>query len=157
MVVTKRKETHYSVKLIIIINVIIIRDVKIFLTFSLFLLGKNHTNMSRRQQHASASAAAVKKEDQEEEEEKENEEETEKATNKEEDEDRDPLYPPLDYSKIFHRNVTDDDLELAARRMHFYRNSPYYIHSKANRDLDEWTRVGRFTKKRNETFESSSS
>ena len=70
--------------------------------------------MSRRQQHASASAAAVKKEDQEEEEEKENEEETEKATNKEEDEDRDPLYPPLDYSKIFHRDVTDDDLELAA-------------------------------------------
>ena len=104
--------------------------------------------MSRRQ-HASASAAAVKKEDQDQEDqadEEENEEEPEKAQNEEEDEDRDPLYPPLDYSKIFHRNVTDDDLELAALAAefrHFYRNSPYYIESKdtTNRDLDdEWTK-----------------
>ena len=89
--------------------------------------------MSRRQ-HASASAAAVKKEDQDQEDqadEEENEEEPEKAQNEEEDEDRDPLYPPLDYSKIFHRNVTDDDLELAALAAERAKNN----HRKAKADF----------------------
>jgi len=85
MVVNKRKETHYSCKTHSHHHQCHRHqreDVKIFLTFSLFFLGKNHTNMSRRQQHASASAAAVKKEDQDQEDqadEEENEEEPEKA------------------------------------------------------------------------------
>ena len=43
-----------------------------------------------------------------------------------------PLYPPMDYSRIKKKRLTKDELELAAlcaEFRNFYRTSPYYMHA----------------------------
>ena len=50
--------------------------------------------------------------------------------------DNNPLYPPMDYSRIKKKTLTKDELELAAlcaEFRHFYRTSPYYMHGEDDR------------------------
>ena len=47
-----------------------------------------------------------------------------------------PLYPPMDYSRIKKKTLTKDELEtaaLCAEFRHFYRTSPYYMHAEDDR------------------------
>ena len=52
------------------------------------------------------------------------------------DDSNNPLYPPMDYSRIKKKTLTKDELELAAlcaEFRHFYRTSPYYMHGEDDR------------------------
>jgi len=53
---------------------------------------------------------------------------------------KDPLYPPLDYSRIQKKTLTKDEIELAALAAefrNFYRTSPYYMRSEDTTARDE--------------------